>query len=120
VVEPVIALSIVVVGIENLLAARKRRDIRAWIAFGFGFVHGFGFASVLREFGLPRHALGASLLAFNVGVEIGQASIVLVVAPALALLRARRPRLAGPVVALGSGIVIAAGGYWFLRRILGA
>jgi hydrogenase/urease accessory protein HupE len=120
IVEPVIALSIVVVGVENLLAARQGRDVRVWIALGFGFVHGFGFAAVLREFGLPRQALGTSLFAFNLGVELGQAAIVLVVAPALALLRARRPRLAGPVVAVGSAIVIAAGGYWFLERVFGA
>jgi hydrogenase/urease accessory protein HupE len=118
VIEPVIALSIVVVGVENLLAPRLRRDARAWIAFGFGFVHGFGFASVLRDFGLPREALGTSLFAFNVGVEIGQAAIVLAVTPVLALLRSRQPRYAGTVIAAGSVCVIAAGGYWFVARVL--
>src|SRR5439155_24263163 len=53
VVEPAIALSIVYVGVESLLALRRERDWRAPIAFGFGFVHGFGFAGVLRELGLP-------------------------------------------------------------------
>jgi hypothetical protein len=118
VIEPVIALSIVIVGVENLLAQKLHRDWRAGIAFGFGFVHGFGFASVLRDFGLPREALGTSLFAFNVGVEIGQAAIVLTVAPLLALVRARRPRYAATVVAAGSICVIAAGGFWFVERVL--
>ncbi|HEV2104188.1 MAG TPA: HupE/UreJ family protein [Candidatus Eisenbacteria bacterium] len=116
VIEPAIALSIVAIGIENLLAA-GRRDRRAWLAFGFGFVHGFGFASVLRELALPPGALGAALASFNLGVELGQMAIVLAVAPALALLRARRPALAAPVVAWGSAGVIAAGGYWLVQRV---
>ena len=69
-VEPAIALSIIYVGADNLLG-RGGRDVRAWIAFAFGFVHGFGFADVLREMGLPQAALGWSLFAFNLGVELG-------------------------------------------------
>jgi hydrogenase/urease accessory protein HupE len=117
VIEPAIALSIVVVGVENLLAAGRRRDVRAWIAFGFGFVHGFGFASVLREFGLPPGALGASLFSFNLGVEIGQMCIVLAVAPLLAVIRARSVRLGALAVRYGSAGVIAAGSYWFVQRV---
>src|SRR6185369_9937866 len=71
IIEPAIALSIVAVGIENLVAQRRQRDVRAMLAFAFGFIHGFGFASVLREFGLPREALGVALASFNVGVELG-------------------------------------------------
>ena len=77
-IESAIALSIVYVCIDNLMVGKGGRDVRAWIAFFFGFVHGFGFAGVLREFGLPGQALGWSLLSFNFGVEIGQACIVLV------------------------------------------
>jgi hypothetical protein len=88
------------------------------IAFGFGFVHGFGFASVLREFGLPREALAASLFAFNAGVEVGQACIVLAVLPLLSLLRTRAPRLAPRVVFAGSVGVVLAGSYWFAQRVL--
>ena len=79
IIEPAIALSIVYVGIDNLLV-REGRDVRAWIAFAFGFIHGFGFANVLREMELPARALGWSLLSFNVGVEIGQIVVVVVVA----------------------------------------
>ena len=116
VIEPAIALSIVVVGVENLIGG-GRRDVRAGIAFAFGFVHGFGFASVLREFGLPPAALGWSLFSFNLGVELGQACIVLAVLPLLALARAHRPALAGRVVTVGSACVIAAGAYWFVQRV---
>ena len=66
-------------------AAQGGRDLRAWIAFAFGLVHGFGFANVLREIGLPQQALGWSLFSFNLGVELGQLAVVLVVASALAL-----------------------------------
>src|SRR6185436_6420271 len=85
-IEPAIALSIVFVGVDNLVRGRGS-DVRAWIALVFGLVHGFGFASVLREFGLPGEALGWSLFSFNVGVEIGQLATVLVVASLLAAIR---------------------------------
>src|SRR5207245_8815358 len=85
-IEPAIALSIVYVGADNLLA-QGGRDVRAWIAFAFGFIHGFGFATVLREMELPARALGWSLFSFNFGVEIGQLLVVVPVASAFALLR---------------------------------
>ena len=78
-IEPAIALSIVYVGADNLLVGQRGRDVRPWVALFFGLVHGFGFASVLRETGLPPRALGLSLFSFNLGVEIGQAAIVVAV-----------------------------------------
>jgi uncharacterized GH25 family protein/hydrogenase/urease accessory protein HupE len=119
VVEPAIALSIVYVGADNLLRGRRRRDTRALAAAGFGLVHGFGFASVLGEMGLPSGALAASLFAFNAGVEIGQACIVLAVAPLLAVLRAHRPAAARRAVIAGSAFVLIAGAYWFVQRAFG-
>ena len=80
-IEPAIALSIVYVGADNMLA-KGGRDVRGWIAFTFGFIHGFGFANVLREMDLPARALGWSLFSFNVGVEIGQLLVVVLVASA--------------------------------------
>lgn len=116
IIEPAIALSIVFVGADNLVRGNGR-DLRAWVAATFGLVHGFGFANVLREFGLPREALGWSLFSFNVGVEIGQLAIVLLVASALEAIR-RRSRVAGYRVAVaGSVVVIAAGTYWFVQRV---
>jgi hypothetical protein len=115
-VEPAIALSIVYVGADNLLV-RGGRDARAWIALGFGLVHGFGFASVLREMELPRSALGWSLFSFNLGVEIGQIVVVLAVASALAALRARSEVAGRRFAVAGSIAVIAAGSFWFVERL---
>jgi hypothetical protein len=124
IVEPLIALSIVVVGIGNLRAraasAKPAVDARVWAALGFGLIHGFGFAGVLREFGLPREALGLSLFAFNAGVEVGQACIVGAVAPLLALARARAPRQAPVVVTAASVLVVLAGAWWFVERVFAA
>jgi hydrogenase/urease accessory protein HupE len=117
IVEPLIALSIVFVGADNLLAGRRTRDVRIGVALLFGLVHGFGFASVLRDTGLPPGALGVSLFAFNLGVEIGQAAIVLVVATALNQLRHRREGAALRVATLGSWVVLLAGAWWFVQRV---
>ena len=114
--EPAIALSIVYVGADNLLV-RDGRDVRTWIAFAFGFVHGFGFANVLREMDLPARALGWSLFSFNFGVEIGQLLVVIVVASALAAIRARS-QVAGQRLAFaGSVVIVAAGTFWFIQRV---
>ena len=116
IIEPAIALSIVFVGADNLVRG-EGRDLRAWVALVFGLVHGFGFAYVLREFGLPSEALGWSLFSFNVGVEIGQLAVVLLVAGALALIRQRSEPAAKQVAFAGSLVVIAAGAYWFIQRV---
>lgn len=115
-IEPAIALSIVFVGTDNLVRGGGR-DLRAWVALVFGLVHGFGFANVLREFGLPSRALGWSLFSFNVGVEIGQLGIVLVVATALEAVRRRSDAMAHRVAYAGSLVVITAGTYWFVERV---
>lgn len=123
-IEPLIALTIVVVGADNLLVLRgtkgeaeKASDIRAWLAVAFGLIHGFGFAYVLKEFGLPQAALGWSLFAFNLGVEIGQLLIVGVVAGALLFVRRKSAALARQLALLGSIAVIVAGVYWFVQRV---
>ncbi len=117
IIEPAIALSIVYVGADNLLTGAKGRDVRAWVALMFGLVHGFGFASVLRESGLPNRALGVSLFSFNLGVEIGQAIIVVIVATALSLVRRRDPVLAMRIATVGSVAVMIAGAFWFIERV---
>ena len=117
VVEPLIALSIVFVGADNLFVGQRDRDVRTWVALVFGLVHGFGFASVLRDTGLPAGALGVSLFAFNLGVEIGQAAIVIVAAAVLDGLRHRRARVAQVVVTVGSWVVLLAGTWWFYERV---
>lgn len=117
IIEAALALSIVYVGIDNLLVGATGRDVRVWIATFFGLVHGFSFATVMREFGLPRGALGWSLFSFNVGVEVGQVCLVILVASLLAALRQRYPALEKRLVVPGSLGVIAAGSYWFIQRV---
>jgi hydrogenase/urease accessory protein HupE len=116
IIEPAIALSIVYVGADNLLI-RGGRDVRPWIAFAFGFIHGFGFANVLREMDLPARALGWSLFSFNVGVEIGQLLVVAAVASALAALRSRSEAASRQLAVAGSVVVMAAGAFWFIQRV---
>jgi hydrogenase/urease accessory protein HupE len=116
-VEPAIALSIIYVGVDNLLVRPGSRDTRVWIALTFGLIHGFGFASVLREMDLPRAALGWSLFSFNLGVEIGQVCIVLLVASALAWIAARSTTLRTRIAYAGSVVVAAAGFVWFVQRV---
>jgi len=118
IIEPAIALSIVYVGADNLLVGARGRDVRPWVALLFGLVHGFGFASVLRETGLPNRALGLSLFSFNLGVEIGQAIIVVLVSTALSLVRQRSAALARQIVTVGSVGVMIAGAFWFIERVL--
>jgi len=116
IIEPAIALSIVFVGADNLVRG-DGRDLRAWVALTFGLVHGFGFANVLREFGLPREALGWSLFSFNFGVEIGQLMVVLLVSSLLVAIRRRNQIWGARVAFAGSIVVIAAGTYWFVQRV---
>ena len=87
------------------------------IAAAFGFIHGFGFANVLREMELPSRALGWSLFSFNVGVEIGQLLVVAIVATALAALRSRNEAAGRRLAFAGSLVVIAAGAFWFIQRV---
>jgi len=117
VIEAVIALSIIFVGAHALLHRGQTRDWRLLFAFGFGFIHGFGFANVLRAMELPAQALGWSLFSFNLGVEIGQACIVLAIAPALALLARRSAVVSRQIVTAGSFAVIAAGAFWLTERL---
>jgi hydrogenase/urease accessory protein HupE len=117
-IEPAIALSVVVVGVNAFLGSKKH-DSRLWLAFCFGLIHGFGFANVLQEMLLPRHALGWSLLTFNLGVELGQACIVLAIVPLLVWLQRERYPLWHRVVGIGSLGVMTMGAFWFFERVLG-
>ncbi len=119
-VEPLIALSIVCIAWENLRPRPRRteRDLRPLLAFGFGLIHGFGFAGALSQVGLPRDALWAALASFNIGVEIGQATIILTLTPLLARLANRRPVWHQRTIVLGSVAIGLAGLYWFATRLL--
>ena len=116
IVEPAIALSIVYVGADNL-TVRGGRDMRVWIAFAFGLIHGFGFAGVLREMELPARALGWSLFSFNLGVEVGQIAVVILVASLVQAVRTRSEAAGRRLAIGGSVVVIAAGTFWFVQRV---
>jgi hypothetical protein len=112
-VETAIALSIAYVGAENLL----RRDASArWrITFLFGFVHGFGFAGALQEIGVPQERAPAALALFNLGVEIGQLSVLALLLPAIAWLR-QRPRIWSRASRVLNGGLVAVGLAWAAQR----
>ncbi|MCW5623698.1 MAG: HupE/UreJ family protein [Burkholderiales bacterium] len=113
-VEAVIALSIAWVAAENLFF--RRAPSRRWIvSFAFGLAHGFGFSGVLRELGLPTEGLVWALIAFNLGVETGQALAIAAVAPLLLLLR--RSRHQTRVVQAISAVVLAIGLWLAMERI---
>lgn len=116
VIEPTIALSIVIVGLHALLG-KGARDPRLWLAFGFGLIHGFGFAFALEELSLPRSALGLSLLAFNGGVELGQGCIILLCAPLLAWVKFHWPLLSQRLIATAALGLTMAGTFWFCQRL---
>ena len=114
-VETVIAVSIILAALHNIRPVFVNRE---WlIAFGFGLVHGFGFAGLLADLGLTQSRQFASLLGFNLGIEIGQAVIILLIFPALYL--ARRTRAYLPFMYLGSVILIAIAAAWAIERAFG-
>nr|WP_255428328.1 HupE/UreJ family protein [Ramlibacter cellulosilyticus] len=113
VVESVIAASVVLAALNNL---RGTVDRRRWVmAFVFGLVHGFGFASVLADLGLPQGALALALVGFNVGVELGQLAIVAVFLPLAYALRTTGFYRVG-VLRFGSIAVALLAGWWFVQR----
>ena len=118
VVEPMIALSIAYVAIENLLV----RELKPWrlaLVFSFGLLHGMGFAGVLRDLGLPRPAFLTALVTFNVGVEAGQLSVI-AIAFALCAYWQRRDRVAYRrfIVVPASFAIAAIGLFWTVQRAL--
>jgi hypothetical protein len=117
VVEPLIALSIVYVAVENVLTDRLR-PWRIALVFAFGLLHGLGFAGALQALGLPEGERATALLAFNVGVELGQLAVVL---PAWGLLAlaARRGIDRGRIARALSVPIAAAGLYWAVARVVG-
>jgi len=114
-VESAIAASVVLAALNNL---RPLIDKRRWaVAFGFGLVHGLGFANVLNDLGLPRGALLLALVAFNLGVEIGQLAIVSVFLPSAYAVR-RSSGYRRLCLNLGSGLISLLALVWLLERAL--
>ena len=115
VVEPLIALSIVFVAVENILTSELRPS-RVILVFVFGLLHGLGFAGVLAELGLPRSELLPALISFNLGVEGGQLAVIGLAFLAVGLFRNRawyRPAIVVPA----SCLIAAVGLYWSIQRM---
>jgi hypothetical protein len=110
--ESVIALSIFYVAAENLLDFRVMK--RYYVTFLFGLVHGFGFSNVLRDMDLPRSSLALSLFSFNLGVEIGQVTFVLLIFPLVQDLVRSGWRRLQPTVSICIGVLAV---YWFVQRV---
>ncbi len=115
IVEPLIALSIAYVAIENVLT-RRLHPWRVLVVFLFGLLHGLGFAGVLGELGLPRSAFLTALLSFNVGVELGQ--LTAIGAAFLLLWPAMRRSWYRPRIVVPASLAIAlVGAYWTATRV---
>ena len=117
IVEPIIALSIMFVAIENLFIS-ELKPWRILIVFMFGLVHGLGFASALNEIGLPRNKFYASIFSFNAGVELGQIAVIVIVF-ALLIIPFKKKNGYKRVIVYPISIGIAAvAGYWTVVRLL--
>lgn len=118
VIEPLIAASIIYVGVENIVAGQKVRW-RYALTFAFGLIHGLGFAGILRELGVGSSgaAVAGPLLTFNLGVELGQLAVAALVLPLLLWLR-HKPLFLTRGVPAFSLAVAAAGAYWLIERTL--
>ncbi|MDB5282670.1 MAG: HupE/UreJ family protein [Bacteroidota bacterium] len=116
VVEPIIALSIAFVALENLIVS-ELKPWRILIVFLFGLIHGMGFASSLNEIGLPRNAFAASILSFNIGVELGQVTIILSVFASLVFFLGKKPWYRQRVVYPISVAIAIIAGYWTIERV---
>jgi hypothetical protein len=114
-VEPLIAASIAFIAIENLFRTSLSRW-RPWVVFGFGLLHGLGFASVLSEFGLPSDQFVLALAAFNIGVELGQLTVLALCFLAVGLIF-RRPWYRSAVSIPASVLLAGVGMFWFFERI---
>jgi len=117
IVEPLIAVSIVFVGIENLV--RRQVAARWLVTFAFGLIHGLGFAQILRELGIATMGIRGAvpLLSFNLGVELAQLSIAALILPLIWRLQ-RRPTFMLKHVPALSLLITLAGVYWLLTRTL--
>lgn len=120
-VEALIALSIVFLAVE-LMRTDRETWTRRWpwiVAFGFGLVHGFGFAGALREIGLPEGEVPAALLAFNLGVEAGQLLVIAAVLALRAAIGRFAPKADEPALRLTTYAIGIISSYWLIDRLVG-
>mgnify|MGYP001077178757 CR=1 FL=1 len=112
-VESVIAFSIVYVALENIF--RKEIRHRWGLTFLFGLIHGLGFANILKEMNLPKSDLAVALVNFNIGIEVVQLALVLLVLPLLTyMFKLKSSKI---IIRIGSTIVAALGAFWLIERL---
>ncbi len=116
IVQPLIALSIVYVGVENVFSNSLQKS-RLILVFAFGLLHGLGFASMLADFGMPDNAFVTALISFNVGVEFGQLSILLMAFLFIGLWFGRRDWYKALVINPASLVIALIAFYWFIDRL---
>jgi hydrogenase/urease accessory protein HupE len=116
VVEPLIALSIAYVGLENIFAKELHKS-RLLLVFLFGLLHGLGFASVLTDFGMPKNDFATALISFNVGVELGQITVISIAFITLNFWFKNKDNYRRFILTPGSLFISIIGVYWFLERL---
>ena len=116
IIEPIIALSIVFVALENILIGELKPS-RYIIVFAFGLIHGMGFASALNEIGLPRNAFFTSLISFNIGVELGQVAVIAVAYLLVGIWFSKQVWYRQRVVYPMSIAIALIASYWTIERI---
>ena len=119
IVEPLIALSIIYVAVENYYRTKSNNIgyTRMPVIFAFGLLHGLGFASVLRDVGLPESQYALGLISFNIGVELGQLSVIAIAFVCLAPIMKKQWYQSNVVNTLNITIAIVAS-YWFIERVI--
>ena len=115
--EPLIALSIIYISVENIFI-KKLSKWRPLVIFIFGLLHGLGFASVLGEFGLPAGFFVPALIGFNVGVEFGQLTIVLLAFISVGYWFNKKNYYKSFIAQPISAIIGLVGTFWFIERII--
>lgn len=113
-----IALSIAYVAIENVVT----KDLHVWrpyVVFGFGLLHGMGFAGVLKEIGMPRSEFVAALVSFNIGVELGQLAVIALAFTLVGFWLQKKPWYRARLVVPFSLVIAAVGLYWTVERVAG-
>lgn len=116
IVEPVIALSIMYVAAENILSPKLKAS-RIGVVFLFGLVHGMGFAGALGQMGLPENAYFISLIMFNVGVELGQLTVILTAYFLLSRYFGNKPYYRKYTVVPMSAMIVLIAAYWTVERL---
>jgi len=115
VVEPLVALTIAITAVEVFVG---RFEQHRWkLATGFGLIHGFAFANAIIGLQLSGGGAVLALLAFNVGVELGQIVIIAIIAPLIVAMHRYRPTLGGWVVRVAATAIFVAAIYWFVDRL---